>query len=61
MPSDGVGSPVALAGTLHDLFLMAAAVAAVALIATVFLREVSFARGAASADVESEVEVRAAA
>lgn len=62
MPSDAVGSsPVALAGTLHDLFLIAAAVAAVALIATLFLREVSFVRGAPSAEVEPEAEVRAAA
>ncbi|HXM55722.1 MAG TPA: MDR family MFS transporter [Candidatus Dormibacteraeota bacterium] len=40
---------VALASSLHDLFLMAAAVAAVALVATLFLREVSFTRGTAAA------------
>jgi EmrB/QacA subfamily drug resistance transporter len=45
-------SRVALAGTLHDLFLMAAAVAAVAMIATLFLREVPFTRSAASAGEE---------
>lgn len=53
-------SRVALAGTLHDLFLMAAAVAAVALLATLFLREVPFTRQAARPAPEEEV-VREAA
>jgi hypothetical protein len=39
-------SRVALAGTLHDLFLIAAGVSAMALVATLFLREVPFARAA---------------
>jgi hypothetical protein len=42
----GTASGPALAGTLHDLFLAAGAVAAVALIATLFLREVPFGRQA---------------
>jgi EmrB/QacA subfamily drug resistance transporter len=46
---------LALAGTLHDLFLIAAAVAAVALVASVFLREVPLARPAeSSAETEEE-------
>jgi EmrB/QacA subfamily drug resistance transporter len=53
LPSDAQApSRLALAGTLHDLFLMAAAVAAVAMIATLFLREVPFARGAVTAGEE---------
>jgi hypothetical protein len=43
-------SRLALASTLHDLFLMAAAVAAVALVATLFLREVQFSRAESSTD-----------
>src|SRR5438105_4288145 len=46
-----------LASTLHDLFLIAAAVAAVALIATVFLREVPLTRTAAA--VPEDVEIAA--
>jgi EmrB/QacA subfamily drug resistance transporter len=48
LPSEvQAASRLALAGTLHDLFLMAAAVATVALVATLFLREVPFTRQAA--------------
>ena len=53
----GVPLRLALAGTLPDLFLMAAGVAAVALVATLFLREVPFARAA----VVAEDHVREAA
>lgn len=56
----GVLSGPALAGTLHELFLVAGAVAAVALVATLFLREVPFSRGAA-AGAGAEPEVRRAA
>jgi hypothetical protein len=48
LPSEvQAASRLALAGTLHDLFLIAAAVATVALVATLFLREVPFTRQAA--------------
>jgi EmrB/QacA subfamily drug resistance transporter len=47
-------SRLGLAGTLHDLFLLAAIVAGVALIATVFLREVPLTRPAESQAEEIE-------
>jgi hypothetical protein len=47
-------SRLGLAGTLHDLFLVAAAVAAVSVVASVFLREVPLAREASSVPVEIE-------
>jgi EmrB/QacA subfamily drug resistance transporter len=51
----GTASGPALAGTLHDLFLAAAAVAAVAMVATLFLREVSFAPQAPAVEAEREL------
>lgn len=48
---------VGLAGTLHDLFGVAAAVAAVAVVASVFLREVPLMRQAES--LPDEVEAAA--
>jgi len=47
-------SRLGLAGTLHDLFLAAAVVAAVSVIASVFLREVPLTREAESVPVEIE-------
>jgi len=47
-------SRLGLAATLHDLFLAAAVVAAVSVIASVFLREVPLTREAASVPVEIE-------
>jgi EmrB/QacA subfamily drug resistance transporter len=47
-------SRVGLAGTLHDLFLVAAVVATVSVIASVFLREVPLTREAQGAPVEIE-------
>jgi len=58
----GVLSGPTLASTLHELFLVAGAVAAVALVATLFLREVPFSRGAAAgAAAGAEPEVSRAA
>jgi hypothetical protein len=52
----------ALAATLHDLFLLAAGVAVLALVASVFLREVPLAgRGSASIESAQEEEVESAA
>ena len=52
-------SRLGLAGTLHDLFLVAAAVAAVFVVASVFLREVPLAREAEAETVPVEVEAAA--
>ena len=46
---------IALADTLHSLFLYAAAILVVALVASVFLREVPITRGAGPAAGESPV------
>jgi hypothetical protein len=53
-------SRLGLAATLHDLFLLAAIVAGVALIASVFLREVSLTRTAASESPAENLEEAAA-
>jgi len=50
---------IGLASTLHDMFLVAAAVAFVAVIVSVFLRHVPLARPAAAISASEEVEVAA--
>jgi len=50
---------IGLASTLHDMFLVAAAVAFVAVIVSVFLRHVPLARPAAAITASDEVEVAA--
>jgi EmrB/QacA subfamily drug resistance transporter len=52
-------SRLGLAGSLHDLFLVAAAVAAVSVIASLFLREVPLTREAEAEAVPVEVEAAA--
>src|SRR3989454_10926113 len=52
-------SPIGLASTLHDMFLVAAAVAAVAVIASVFLRQVPLTRSTAMQGAPEAVEAAA--
>jgi hypothetical protein len=54
-------SRAALAATLHDLFLLAAAVAVIAVVASVFLREVPLAGRSASMESAQEEEFEPAA
>ncbi len=52
-------SRIGLAGTLHDMFLVAAAVAAVAVIASVFLRQVPLTRSTVTESAPEAVEAAA--
>jgi len=52
-------SPIGLTSTLHDMFLVAAAVAAVAVIASVFLRQVPLTRSTVMESAPEAVEAAA--
>ena len=59
MPLPVAPSPMGLASTLHDMFLVAAAVAAVAVVASMFLRSVPLSRSTPIQNLPEAVDVAA--